>query len=398
MRSGNFQTRNARQYEGRKMDGSALALRKGESELRTDPAESFTLPARFYFDPAIYELEKNAIFYKSWWYAGHKSQLAEPGAYISTRIHEQSVFVIRGREGELKAFYNVCQHRGHELLAGSGKTRMIVCPYHAWSYDFDGKLRGARNTERMASFDKCDFSLKPVRVEEFCGLVFVNLDPDAVAFKEQSGELESEIRKYCPKVDSLVYADRQNYEVKSNWKVLVDNFSECYHCAPAHRDFVDLVDMKSYRTRARGIYASQISNAARSTENSAYKFQKGEVDFGYAGWYVWPNLTIWCYPGETNLLTLQMIPDGPERTIEYADWFLATPEPSPQIRDAMAYMDQTLQPEDIKLCESVQRGLRSNGFNQGRFVIDPELSELSEHAVHHFQRMVAEALGLDLLR
>ena len=139
---------------------------------------------------------------------------------------------------------------------------------------------------------------------------------------------------------------------------------------------------------------SQLAGAARSTDNSADKFEKGAVDFGYAGWYVWPNLTIWRYPGEPNLLALQIIPDGVERALEHADWFLPTPEPSRQVRDAMAYMNGTLQPEDIRLCESVQRGLLSGGFNQGRLMVDPELSEISEHAVHHFQRMVAEALGV----
>ncbi len=223
----------------------------------------------------------------------------------------------------------------------------------------------------------------------------VGSDPAAPSFKEQSGQLEAEIRKYCPKVDNLVYAHHYTYDVKCNWKVLVDNFCECYHCAAAHRDFVDQVDMKSYRTRARGIYSSQISGAARSTENSAYKFKEAVVDFGYTGWYVWPNLTILGYPGETNLSALQMIPNGPENAIEHFNWFLPSTQPSPQIKDAMAYTDQTLQPEDIRLCESVQRGLKSNGFNQGRLVVDPELSEHSEHAVPNFQRMVLEALGVD---
>ncbi len=379
------------------MTTMAARLTATEKPVGADPAESFTLPARFYFDPEIYELEKRAIFYRSWWYAGHKSQLSETGSFITLRIHDQGVIVLRDRAGTLRAFHNVCQHRGHELLSGCGKTNLIVCPYHAWSYDLDGALKAARNTARVRSFNACDFGLKSVRVEDFCGLVFVNLDAAAPSFKEQSGELEAEIRKYCPQVDSLVYAHRDSYHVKSNWKVLIDNFCECYHCAPAHRDFVDLVDMKSYRTRVRGLYSSQISSAARSTESSAYRFEKGAVDFGYAGWYVWPNLTLWCYPGETNLSALQMIPDGPESTIEHFDWFLPSTEPSPQLRDAMTYTDRTLQPEDIRLCESVQRGLKSSGFNQGRLVVDSELSELSEHAVHHFQRMVAEALGVEPL-
>lgn len=373
-------------------------LRRGNQEgaVCTNASESFTLPARFYTDPAIYEAEKTAIFYKSWWCAGHKSQLPKPGSYITTEIHEQGVVVTRDQDGLLRAFYNVCQHRGHELVKGAGEARIFTCPYHAWTYNLDGSLRTARLTKALPDFKACDFALKPVRVEEFCGFVFVNLDQDAISLKEQSGALEDEIRKYVPRIDDMVFAQRDDYVIKANWKVVIDNFLECYHCHPAHRDFVDLVDMDSYRNIINGIYVSQISDAPRTTTAKAYSFEKGDVDFGYAGWYLWPNLTLWVYPGEPNISALIMIPDGTDRTIEHLDWFLPTTEVSDQVRQAMAYMDKTLQPEDIALCESVQRGLKSKGYNQGRFVIDPGHPELSEHGVHHFQRMVARALSADL--
>jgi len=177
---------------------------------------------------------------------------------------------------------------------------------------------------------------------------------------------------------------------------MIDNFLECYHCHTAHKDFVDLVNMESYRSKINGIYSSHISLAANSTENSAYTFEKGDVDFGFAGWYLWPNLTIWAYPGEANLSVLQMLPNGTEQTIEYQDWFVPHGRASKQLQEAMDYQKITLQPEDIGLCESVQRGLRSKGYNQGRFVVDHDKTELSEHAVHHFQQMVVEALDTDL--
>ncbi|MFT5399242.1 MAG: phenylpropionate dioxygenase-like ring-hydroxylating dioxygenase large terminal subunit [Gammaproteobacteria bacterium] len=298
----------------------------------------------------------------------------------------------------MNAYYNVCQHRGHELLTGSGKVRTITCPYHAWSYGFDGELKAARNSQNMVGFDKCEYSLKAVRVEVFCGMLFVNLDPTAASLSEQTGELESEIRKFCPRLDEVVFAQRDDYRVKSNWKVLVDNFLECYHCQPAHKDFVNLVDMDSYRTTVNGIYSSQISDAVAATDNSAFQFEKGEVDFGYAGWFLWPNLTIWVYPGEPNISVLQIIPDGVGHSIEYQDWFLPDAKPSRQQRDAMVYQKEVLQPEDVRLCESVQRGLQSRGYNQGRFVVDQKRSELSEHAVHHFQKMVVDALQSDLIK
>jgi len=358
-----------------------------------DPEQSYTIPARCYLDADTYAREQEAIFYRNWWYAGHQSQLQQPGCYLTVDVCGQNIIVIRDRGGDLNAYYNVCQHRGHELLFGSGKVRTITCPYHAWSYGFDGELKAARNTEKLVDFDKCQFSLKPVQVEVFCGLVFVNLDLDAAPLKEQAADLETEIREFCPRVDEVQFAQRDHYDVASNWKVMVDNFLECYHCHPAHKDFVNLVDMDRYHIKTNSIYSSQISYAAATTDSSAYKFEKGEVDFGYAGWFLWPNLTIWIYPGEPNISTLQIIPNGVGRTIEYQDWYLPNPEPTQQQRDAMIYQKDVLQPEDVSLCESVYRGLQSKGYNQGRFVVDPERSELSEHAVHHFQQLYVEAMG-----
>jgi len=368
-------------------------LKKDDLPFTDDPSKSFTMPARFYLDESVYQAEQQSIFYCSWWYSGHVSQLSKTGDFITTNIDSQNIFIVRDKSGELKAFYNVCQHRGHELVEGTGNAALIVCPYHAWTYALDGSLHGARNSENVAGFNKCEFSLKPVRVEVFCGMVFINLDADATPMAEQACELEKEIREYCPAVDTLALAQRDTYKVKSNWKVMIDNFLECYHCDPAHKDFVDLVDMRSYRSTAKGIYSSHISKAACSTDTSAYNFEVGEVDFGFAGWFLWPNVTLWAYPGDANLSVLQMIPDGVGNTIEYQDWFVPDGEVSKQLQDAMDYQKDVLQPEDIGLCESVQRGLNSKGYDQGRFIVDNNRTELSEHAVHHFQRMVVKALG-----
>ena len=365
----------------------------GDMPFRATPEHSYTMPARFYTDEAIYTAEKENIFFNSWNYVGHISQLKSKGDYISFKIHDQNIFVIKTKTGELKAFYNVCLHRGHELLTGNGKTNNIICPYHGWSYNLDGNLKVARNSQNVEDFNKCDFTLKSVQLEIFCGLIFVNLDPAAKPLKKLSGDLEKEIRTYCPSVDDLVFAQRDHFEAASNWKTMIDNFLECYHCHVAHQDFVDLVDMDSYRTVNNGIYSAQISDASKSMNNKAFKFEKGDVDFGYAGWFLWPNLTIWIYPGEANLSVLQMNPNGVESCTEYQDWFIPTETPSTQLKEAMNYQRDVLQPEDIALCESVQKGLNSKGYNQGRFMVDHGKTELSEHAVHHFQNMVMQALG-----
>ncbi len=378
------------------MSTSPLTMRPGDKPFSRNPAKSFTMPARFYTSPEVYELEKVSIFERTWHYAGHVSQVSEPGSFFTTSIHDQHLFVTRGRDDELRCFYNVCAHRGHELVSGAGKKNIITCPYHAWAFDFDGKLVAARNSENVQGFNKCDFSLKQVKLEVFCGMIMVNLDPDATPFAEQFDGLEEEIRQYMPSVDSLEFAQRDTFDVASNWKILVDNFLECYHCAPAHKDFVDLVDMNSYRTITHKYYSSQCAAAPLTTNSTAYSFETGDVDFGYAGFFVWPNFTIWIYPGEANLSVLQMNPTETSRTNEYQDWFTPGGKLTPQLKEAADYQKDVLQPEDIGLCESVQRGLYSNSYNQGRFIVDRDKTELSEHAVHHFQVMVMDALGAEV--
>lgn len=378
------------------MNQHILSIQKDEAPFTADPAKSFTLPARYYISPEIFELEKDAIFYKTWHYAGHASQVSEPGQYFTTTIHQQNLFIAHGRDGEIRAFYNVCAHRGHTLLEGSGKKNIITCPYHAWAYDFDGKLKAARNSENVEGFNKCDFPLKQVKLETFCGMLMINLDLNATPFAEQYDGLEAEIRQYMPSVDELSFAQRDTFDVESNWKVLVDNFLECYHCAGAHKDFVDLVNMDTYRTITHKRYSSQCAAAPVSNKSTAFNFEPGEVDFGYAGFFVWPNMTIWLYPGEANMSILQMNPSTPEQTTEYQDWFTLGGKLSPQLKEAAAYQKDVLQPEDISLCESVQQGLQSKGYNQGRFIVDEGKTELSEHAVHHFQKMVMEALGIEV--
>lgn len=315
---------------------------------------------------------------------------------MTAQVCDQDIFVIRDEHGDLGAFYNVCKHRGHGLLAGSGSARAISCPYHAWVYGLDGSLRQARNTDEMIDFDPCDFALTPVRVELLCGFIFVNLDQYATPLTEQAPELADAMRSYCPQIDTVEFVQRDRYDVASNWKTMVDNFLECYHCAPAHRDFVDLVEMSTYRSEIHGIYSSHISDRVASADNSAFALDADGADFGFAAWFVWPNVTFWIYPGDAQVSVLQMLPAGPERTIEYQDWFCPGGVATRQLHEAMAYQKDVLQPEDVALCESVQRGLRSHGYNQGRFVIDSDRTELSEHTVHHFQLMVAEALGIDI--
>src|SRR5262245_47516101 len=130
-----------------------------------DPEHSYTLPAAYYTDPGVFEREKECIFFRSWNFACHQSQVREPGRYVACAIADQNIAVLRGHDGQLRAFYNVCSHRAHELLTGCGKAKLITCPYHAWTYQLDGRLRTAAGQKKVDDFEAQDFALKPVRVE-----------------------------------------------------------------------------------------------------------------------------------------------------------------------------------------------------------------------------------------
>ncbi|MEO1142485.1 MAG: Rieske (2Fe-2S) protein, partial [Pseudomonadota bacterium] len=171
-----------------------------EKPLVEEPEQSFTLPSYIYTDPAVYEIEKERIFYKSWQYVGHKSLFQNPGDYVTIRICDQHVFVMMGGDGVLRAFYNVCQHRAHELLPeGIGNVRsVIVCPYHAWTFEREGNLRGAPRSENRPGFNKADYSLKQVNLEMFLDCAFVNLDPDAEPLSKTAADLEADVREKVP--------------------------------------------------------------------------------------------------------------------------------------------------------------------------------------------------------
>ncbi len=353
------------------------------------PQRSWSLPGRCYTEPRYLEIEKQAIFHRTWQFVCHAEKLREPGSYLAFEVQGQSLLALRDGEGRLRAFYNVCQHRAHELLKGEGKVKMITCPYHAWAYGLEGKLRSARRAEYVENFSKSEICLMPVRIEEFCTLIFVNLDAEAPALAELSGDLATEIRAWAPDLDQLTHAYRLTYEIESNWKNVVDNFLECYHCPTAHKDFVSLVEMDTYSVKTHGIYSSHMAKARR-TDNSAYAIEGADVT-DHAVWWLWPNTCLLRYPGEGNLMVLNVVPTGPETTFETYDFYFLQGEPNANQKEAIDYIDRVLQREDIEIVESVQRGMRTPAYQSGRFMTDPEESGLSEHGVHHFHGLVLDA-------
>ncbi len=354
-----------------------------------DPRKSLSLNAAAYCDQHWYAVEQRQVFARSWQWMCHVEKLSEPGSYVTDTVGGFPVCVIRSNDGRLRAFYNVCKHRAHELLAGEGRTTRILCPYHAWVYDLGGQLLRAPHSEGLEEFRIEDIALDQVQVEEFGGFVYVNLDPDARTLADQTVGLAGEIDHWAPDVGRLTFARRLTYDINSNWKNVVDNFLECYHCPGAHKDFCTLVDMDTYRVETHGIWSSHMAEAGRSA-NSAYSTEGATVR-DHAVWWLWPNTCLMRYPGRGNFIVMHIIPAGVERTLETYDFFFETAEPNEAEREAIRYIDEVLQVEDIGLVESVQRGMRTPAFHQGRIVHDPGGSGMSEHAVHHFHGLVLDA-------
>ena len=309
---------------------------------------------------------------------------------MAARVQDRGIVAVRGADGALRAFYNVCKHRGHEVLAGAGRTRQITCPYHGWVYALDGRLHRARYSERIEHFDASAIFLTPVQVEVFCHLVFVNLDGGAPPLAEQAEGLAREVMGYAPDLAALTFAHRLTYTVRANWKAVVDNFLECYHCPVAHRDFVTLVEMDTYkvdhpRHSGRATWRRRAGRRIRPTGSG--KRASPTTRSGTSG-RTRPSCAIpaagtsWC-GGSSRW--------GRRRRTRNSTSSSRALTPTEAEMEAIRYIDEVLQPEDIDLVESVQRGMRTPAFERGRYVVDPDGSGLSEHAVHHFHGLVLEA-------
>lgn len=214
-----------------------------------NPQDARTIPARFYTDSQAFEHEKERIFANSWICVAHGSEVARPNDYITREIIGENIVIVRGRDNILRAFYNVCPHRGHQLLSGEGKAKnVITCPYHAWAFKLDGNLAHARNCENVANFDSEKATLVPVRLEEYAGFVFINMNPEAESVETQLPGLQDKVLEACPDVHDLKLAARFTTLTPANWKNIVDNYLECYHCGPAHPGFSDSVGLTATGT------------------------------------------------------------------------------------------------------------------------------------------------------
>ena len=363
---------------------------------------SYTLPAHYYYDPEVAEREKEEIWFKSWLLAGFLDDLRDPGDYITTKILDQLVFVIRGKDQKLHAYYNVCMHRGHVLLEGKGNVRMIQCPFHAWTYDHDGKLKAAGNAENVVDFDHDDFGLASAQVEEFLNMAFVNLDPDAASLASQAGDLAEMILDVLPNLNDLKHVRRDTYELRANWKLMGDQL-ECYHCPVIHPQVMGGEDSYldfSFDSTEHDIWSVDIS---WGTEEVLEKIRKVlPFDVGpdtmvknvYI-WFLWPNLLLMTHPGPSNFKVAQIMPNAIDCMLRHMDHFVMNDPPTDYEVAQMDNHMNTAVPQDRESIEKQMVGIHSRGYTQGRLMVDADHSWRSEHGVHFFDDMVWGALNGD---
>jgi choline monooxygenase len=341
-----------------------------------------TPPAAWYHDPAFFALERRTVFARTWQCIGPLEPLAAPGSFVSGEIAGEPFVAVRGADGELRAFSNVCRHHASALVRGAGRLERFVCPYHGWTYDLDGRLRKAPRTAGLAGFARESFGLVAQEVGQWGPLAFVRIAPG-------SGEgLAELLAPLAGRLDasSLSFVARRSYELACNWKVFVDNYLDGgYHVAQLHGGLAAQLDLESYRTEVAYKVSLQICSSGSGAGGA------GGVDFGerlgrgavYA--FVYPNFMINRYGPIMD--TNWVLPLGPERTLTIFDYYFepAAAADASFVERSLAASDR-VQLEDVEICESVQRGLRSAAYDTG--VYAPAL----EQAALHFHRQLAADL------
>jgi phenylpropionate dioxygenase-like ring-hydroxylating dioxygenase large terminal subunit len=342
-----------------------------------------TLPWSWYTDPDVLRREQDRIFARAWQYVGHTGQVAGPGSFFTAMAGRTPVVVTRARDEELRAFLNVCRHRGSVVAQGSGQRETLQCGYHAWTYGLDGTLRAAPRSDREIDLDEEDLSLVPLAVDTWGPFVFVNPDVDAASLADALGPIPSLVSEVLD-VEALEFRFRWEFEVDANWKVACENFLECYHCPVAHPGFSAVVDVSAdaYKLESDGLTASQFGHL-RAGDGSF--LAGGEIPYGQFH-FVWPNFGLNIFPGVPNLSCGPIVPVGSERTARFLDYFFAPDVDEEWIKELIEF-DGEVAREDTALVEGVQSGMRSGVLDAGR------LMPQSDRLVAHFQRLCAEALA-----
>lgn len=348
------------------------------------------LAGESYFDAERFREEQDKIFGHAWLHVGHATKIPRAGDYVTCWLGDQSIIVMRGHDGDIRAFYNVCQHRGSELLQGNGCKLAIVCPYHGWTYHTDGQLKFARGTEYLAGFDMKEIRLPQLRMEMIAGFVFVTLDAQTPSLSITYKGFEEELRKYESKLDQLVHVSTATYELAVNWKIAVENYLESYHLLTVHPALRNSCNNDDW---ALTNYERHVSMLGSAEVDAEIGFFDDAEKHAQTNWWLWPMVMFEQMPGSHQVFTYNHIPLGPERTLQVVDFYFLNKSPTEEQRASMGYVDQVRMEDKVSI-EAWQRGLHSRGWHDGPLLIGPDVpEELTEKCVLHFQKMVREAVA-----
>ncbi|MFY9221079.1 MAG: aromatic ring-hydroxylating dioxygenase subunit alpha [Blastocatellia bacterium] len=355
------------------------------SKYNFDPrlAYSQTIPSDWYFSAEMLAAEKLNIFAKTWQLVGRLEQVATPGSYFTATIADEPVVIVRDKDSKIRAFSNVCRHRAGEVAKAAGKRNSFQCGYHGWTYSLAGKLLHCPEFDGVECFNKADYSLPEFQVEIWGQLIFVNLDknsPSLATFLEDLPNLFA-----YHDLASLKLAARKDWYMNCNWKVYIDNYLEGYHIPIVHPGLNRELDYGKYLVETKKYYSIQHS----PIRESAARLAQGQKDNSPVQYFwIFPNLLLNVYPD--NYSTNLIIPLSPTKTLTVFEWYFRNPESEAvkkEVERVVKFSDE-IQVEDIDICETVQRGLASQTYKQGRYSVK------RENGVHHFHSLLVEYLGL----
>jgi len=335
------------------------------------------LPARYYFGEQMLSLERQHIFRPSWQMVAHGEQLAEPGDHVVTDVAGTSVLLLRGHDRVLRAFANVCRHRAGPLALCSGKGMgNLRCKYHGWLYNQDGQLIAAPEMHEAEDFRVEEVHLPRLRLHEWQGLVFVSLSDASPDFAAVFGSMCERIAPID--LDGMRFTRRDTWDVACNWKVYVDNFLEGYHVPTVHPALAQVLDYREYHTELYPYCSVQHS----PLRNSDGAFGDGEALYCF----VFPNMMFNFVPG--RLQFNRILPLTPDRCrVEFEYFYAQAPEVQARIEQDRVFND-SVQGEDVRICEWVQKGLASGYYEAGR------LCPRREGGVWHFHELLRAAYAL----
>jgi Rieske 2Fe-2S family protein len=340
-----------------------------------------TLDQKYFVSPDVFGEEREKIFSNQWVLVGHQSQIAEGGDYFTAEVAGESLIIVRDKRGAVHGFYNVCRHRGSRLIEnGHGQCAAIQCPYHAWTYALDGRLVGAPHMDDVPAFNKADYSLHPADLALWEGFIFVNLAAAStrrisyISLEKWFTPLAAKFSRWNLPV--LRSAKRIKYDVRANWKLIFENYSECYHCRGVHPELSKISPYDSAENDLTegaflGGFMRIASDKSLTMSNKACALPVGDFgneDFRFVFYYsIFPNMLLSLHPD--YVMVHQLWPQSPEQTLVFCDWFF-NPEAFERSDfdpdDAIEFWDMVNR-QDWHVCELSQQGISSHAYKPGPY-------------------------------